>query len=309
MNTCSITLTHISQSPIEEISQKIKETKKKSESGTQTLPRPPTKGKFTQNSSLSRCSGKGIKQITPNQKPRRRKFKLMDWKRYHKLNVIYSFLDELEQDFPAICTVSVIGKSVENRDIKMLKISNSDATNTAVWLDASIHSREWISTAVVTYLADVIVRNFKTLSKNITSQDWYIVPVLNPDGYEYTHTRDRLWRKNRAGFMGEGVGVDLNRNFSFGWGNNGDEGSSANPSNVFYRGPAPFSEPESAAVRDTILGSSSQFKVFLSFHSYFEQILFPWGYKCEPCPDYLQLMEAGTVMARVTDTQFTKPQE
>lgn len=45
----------------------------------------------------------------------------MDWKKYHRLSVIYSFIDELERDFPAICTVSVIGKSVEGRDIKVNK--------------------------------------------------------------------------------------------------------------------------------------------------------------------------------------------
>jgi hypothetical protein len=123
----------------------------------------------------------------------------MDWKKYHRLNVIYAFFDELEKDYPAICTVSVIGKSVEGRDIKvihiqilkssytkikikniyvnlfiqMLKISNSNASNSAVWLDASIHPREWITTAVVTYIADKIVRNFNKLSSSITNKDWY----------------------------------------------------------------------------------------------------------------------------------------
>lgn len=43
----------------------------------------------------------------------------MDWKKYHRLGVIYSFIDDLEKDFPAICTVTVIGKSIEGRDIKV----------------------------------------------------------------------------------------------------------------------------------------------------------------------------------------------
>ncbi|KAJ0174573.1 hypothetical protein K1T71_009681 [Dendrolimus kikuchii] len=224
--------------------------------------------------------------------------KLMDWKRYHRLSVIYAFIDELEREYPAICTVTVIGKSVEGRAIKMLKISNSDATNKAVWLDASIHPREWISTAVVTYIADYLVKNFQKLSRCVTNKDWYIVPVLNPDGYEYTHTKDRMWRKNRACYGGHCVGVDLNRNFSYGWGKNGEEGSSDEPGHVFYRGPSPFSEPETVAVRDTILGSTTPFTVFLSFHSYYELIIFPWGHKEESCPDYLHLLEAGAIMAR-----------
>lgn len=53
-------------------------------------------------------------------------------------------------------------------------------------------------------------------------------------------------------------------------------------------------------LQDTILGSTSPFKVFLSFHSYFELIIFPWGFKKEPCPNYLRLLEGGAIMARVT---------
>ncbi|PZC76032.1 carboxypeptidase B isoform X1 [Helicoverpa armigera] len=251
-----------------------------------------TRGGWRLRSPLQKC-------VMPNRKPRRRRVKLMDWKKYHRLAVIYSFIDDLEKDYPAICTVSVIGKSVEGRDIKMLKISNSNASNSGVWLDACIHPREWISTAVVTYIADMLVKNFFTLSSSITNKDWHIIPVLNPDGYEYTHTHERMWRKNRARYGGECVGVDLNRNFSYAWGqSNGEEGSSDEPSHVFYRGPAPFSEPETIAVRDTILGSITPFKVFLSFHSYFELIIFPWGNKKDPCPDYLHLLEGGSIMAR-----------
>lgn len=55
---------------------------------------------------------------------------------------------------------------------QMLKISNSNADNSGVWLDACIHSREWITVAVITYIADVIVKNFHTLSSAVTSKDW-----------------------------------------------------------------------------------------------------------------------------------------
>ncbi|XP_011547823.3 carboxypeptidase B isoform X1 [Plutella xylostella] len=240
---------------------------------------------------------KGLRHIEPRPKQKSIHVQYMTWKKYHRLAVVYAFLDQLEKEYPAICTVVVIGKSVHGRDIKMLKISNTDATNSGVWLDGCIHAREWITTSVVTYIANCLVTQFHCLPKYITNKDWHIVPVLNPDGYVYTHTKDRLWRKNRSKFKG-GIGVDLNRNFSYGWGNNGDEGSSDDPSSNFYRGPEPFSEPESASVRDAILGSHSTFKVFLSFHSYFECIIFPWGYKVEPCPDYIKLLEGGIAMSR-----------
>ncbi|XP_068618070.1 carboxypeptidase B-like [Battus philenor] len=239
-----------------------------------------------------------FKKIAPTPKSRRRRVQFMDWKKYHRLSVIYSFMDDLEKDYPAICTVSDIGKSVEGRNIKMLKISNTNVSNTPVWLDACIHSREWISTAVVTYIANNIAKNFYYLPQSITNKDWYFVPVVNPDGYEFTHTNERMWRKNRAKHEGKVVGVDLNRNFSCGWGKDGDQGSSAEPNNVFYRGPAPFSEPEAVAIRDAIMNSRTAFKVFLSFHSYFELIIFPWGHIDDACPDYLNLLEGGAVMSR-----------
>ena len=82
-----------------------------------------------------------------------------------------------------------------------------------------IHAREWISPATVTYIIRDLVTNQR--HDNMLDQyDFFILPVVNPDGYEYTHTTDRLWRKNRAGnplTLGLCRGVDLNRNFGYKW--------------------------------------------------------------------------------------------
>lgn len=80
--------------------------------------------------------------------------------------------------------------------------------------------------------------------------DFAIVPVLNPDGYEYTHTNNRLWRKNRskskATYLGRCAGTDLNRNFAYKW---GGLGSSIDPCMEIYAGVGAFSEPESQALK------------------------------------------------------------
>ncbi|KAF9418888.1 hypothetical protein HW555_004408 [Spodoptera exigua] len=180
----------------------------------------------------------------------------LDWKGFYPLHVVYNFLNNLEKTFPSTCTVSVIGRSVEGRDIKMLKISNSDANNTGVWLDGATHAREWISTSVVTYIADYLAKNFDSLSVNYTSKDWYY------------------------------------------WGRGGTDHSSGDPNHLNYRGPEPFSEPETTAIKDMILYSGTPFKIFLSFHACSEAISFPWCHTADPCPDYVNLLEGGTAMAK-----------
>ncbi|VVC93995.1 carboxypeptidase B-like isoform X2 [Leptidea sinapis] len=221
-----------------------------------------------------------------------------NWDDFYPLHMVYSFMDNLEAHFPSICTVSSIGRSVEGRDIKMLKISNSDASNTGVWIDATIHAREWVGTCVITFVADYIARNFIKLSKSFTNKDWYLVPVVNPDGYHHTHTKDRMWRKNRARVSNTIVGVDLNRNFAHCWGRFNVDGSSIDPNHQNFRGIEPFSEPEAAAIKDLILYSGIPFKIFITLHAYSEVIAFPWCYTSDPCADYVTLLEGATAMAK-----------
>lgn len=222
---------------------------------------------------------------------------VLNWKDFYPLNVIYNFMHSLEVEFPSTCTVCTIGKTDEGRDLKMLRISNSDAANYGVWMDGAVHAREWISTSVVTYLANYIAKNFSSLPEYMTNKDWYFLPVVNPDGYAYTHVHDRLWRKNRATYDGHVTGVDLNRNFSINWGRL-FEGSSNDPNHINFRGSEPFSEPESYAIKEVIMSSNTIFKVFISFHSFSEVITFPWCHVSEPCPDYVRLLEGGTAMAK-----------
>lgn len=136
----------------------------------------------------------------------------LTWKAYHRLSDIYGYLDFLATSYPSLVSVKSIGSSVEGRPLKLIKISNGNPGNKAIWIDGGIHAREWISPATVTFLIEYLIQNFETEAKAINSVDWHILPVANPDGYEYSHTHDRLWRKNRA-INGRCEGTDLNRNF------------------------------------------------------------------------------------------------
>lgn len=216
----------------------------------------------------------------------------MGWKQYHRVEDIHGFMDFLAKTYPSLVSVKNIGKSFEGRNIKVLRISDGKPTNKAVFIDGGIHAREWISPAVVTYFINVIVENFDIESDDVRNIDWYFLPVVNPDGYEYTHVTDRLWRKNRKGFGC--IGTDLNRNFGYHW---GGKGSSRYPCSDIYRGSAAFSEPESKAVSDFIEQIAKPFSAYITYHSYGQYILYPWGYDNALPPDHVELQTVGDNMA------------
>ncbi|CAG9865250.1 unnamed protein product [Phyllotreta striolata] len=244
----------------------------------------------------------------------------LNWVAYHRTTVIWDFLEYFAKVYPSLCTVYNIGQSYEGRPIKVLKISNGNPTNKPVWIDGGIHAREWISPAAVTYIINHLVAKFEEESDYIQNTDFYVAPVLNPDGYEYSHSSDRLWRKNRRPQQPDLVtgrvcyGIDLNRNFGYKW---GYDGVSHNSCHDTFCGKGPFSEPETRVMRDFIKGNLSQtldrlpkkLAAYVSFHSYGQYILYPWGYMKVVPPDYLDLKlaadQAVEAIVRVGGPRYT----
>lgn len=141
----------------------------------------------------------------------------------------------------------------------------------------------------MTFIIDTYAENWSEQSEDIQNIDWFFLPVMNPDGYEHTHTSDRLWRKNRRrnSFC---QGVDLNRNYGYKW---GGQGASRQPCAETFAGSGPFSEPETKAVENFLTKSAANFKGSLSFHSYGQYILYPWGYDRKVPPDHADLERVG----------------
>ena len=108
--------------------------------------------------------------------------------------------------------------------------------------------------------------------------------MVNPDGHEYTQTpANRLWRKDRRRNPDGSTGVDPNRNYGYMWGTLDVNTSSHVPADETYVGPRAFSEPEVRAVRDLV--ARERFSGVLSYHSYSQLILYPWGYTAERIED------------------------
>jgi murein tripeptide amidase MpaA len=102
-------------------------------------------------------------------------------------NQINSYLEELAVQYPDLVTLQSIGLSYEGREMVVIKISTGgDGQRPAVLVDGGIHAREWIAPAMALYIINQLVENNTANSDLTDAVDWYILPVLNPDGYEYS---------------------------------------------------------------------------------------------------------------------------
>ncbi|XP_022822666.1 carboxypeptidase B-like isoform X1 [Spodoptera litura] len=206
----------------------------------------------------------------------------LNWKKYPTLNIIEEYYNFLAEDYSSICRVQSIGRTDENRTINMINITNGNPRNKIILITGGQHAREWISVTSALYILHTIVTNFDTQKNYMKNKNWLIIPVVNPDGYAYTHGVDRLWRKNRRRFLSCN-GVDVNRNFETDWRIPGiTQHSECKPT---YSGPYPFSEAESTALRDLILSLTPKPVALVDLHAYGKLILFPWSARTAATPD------------------------
>ncbi|XP_070498485.1 carboxypeptidase B1-like [Chironomus tepperi] len=195
--------------------------------------------------------------------------------RYYEHDEINKYLDRLASSHKNV-EVKVIGKSYEGRDIKVIKITNGDGIKkkNSIFIDAGIHAREWIAPATALYIVQQLL-NDESTARILNNLDIIVNPVVNPDGYQYTHKKERLWRKTRSKNIPGCIGTDGNRNFDFHW---GEVGASPVPCMETYRGSKAFSEKETQALRDAVDEIKDTCKFYLTLHSYGNYMLYPWGY-------------------------------
>lgn len=125
-----------------------------------------------------------------------------------------------------------------------------------------------------------------SLRELLDSFDFWFVPVVNPDGYAFTHSArrgNRLWRKNRSRRASSGglfglqscVGADPNRNYDYHW---MESGSSADQCDSTFAGATPNSELEVQLMSRLMLENSPRLFMYLTLHSFGQYILYPYGY-------------------------------
>ncbi|MGA1822497.1 MAG: M14 family zinc carboxypeptidase [Thermoplasmatota archaeon] len=251
-----------------------------------------------------------------------------EWSGYRNMNDTLNEMRWFGSTFPGICRMYNLSDmfrhpngspryTSEGRTFWGLKISDNPAVNESdepeVLYISLTHAREWISLEVLMYFINYLLRNYgfnSTVNDIVNNTELWFIPIVNPDGFQESIDRDDFnnsngmsgWRKNKNetngidGFQNYGGaygdGVDPNRNFGYMW---GGPGADTDPEGVTYRGPGPFSEAETQIIRD--LAESRNFSSGLSYHSYSEVILFPWGHTYDLPRDYSMLNKIATRMS------------
>ncbi|CAI8491536.1 unnamed protein product [Hanseniaspora opuntiae] len=235
------------------------------------------------------------------------------FKKYRNLEEVYQYMEDLSYKYANLVKLEDIGTTFEGRDIKAMHItahgiSEGDVSDEArrpkktLVITSGLHAREWATITTTLWIATKLASKYGTFKKEtfyLNNLDFFIIPVFNPDGYEYTWNNDRLWRKTRQQTIHPRCfGIDLDHSFDFKW-NDNDK-----PCSPYYSGQSPFESLESKALNDYLFDkkhNDENFKLhgFIDFHSYGQEILYPYGYSCDLQPrDIENLLELSYGMAR-----------
>ena len=212
------------------------------------------------------------------------------WRSYDEPGGFRDQMYAIARDNPQLAKLVKLGTTLQGREILAIKLTQSarevpDGSRPAVLYSALQHAREWIAGEVdrrlMNWYIDRWRANDKAVKDLLKRTELWFVPVANPDGYEYTFTTERLWRKNLRDNDGDGQitisdGVDPNRNYPNHF-KYDDEGSSAIFSSQTYRGPAPVSEAETKALKGLL--DRIKFRFQVNYHSNGQWLLYPEGWQ------------------------------
>lgn len=224
-----------------------------------------------------------------------------DYGRYNPLPEIEAELKKLVASHPQLATlVTEFGRSYEGRTIYAVKISSKPGAGRKVFfINCGIHAREWVTPATCMYMINQMLSKYgreQSITAMVDRMDWVIMPVFNVDGYVYTHTSNRMWRKTRSPNSGSRcIGTDPNRNWNIKW---GGVGTSSDPCKDTYHGSRPFSEIEVRNVARYLYKNRRNLIGYMDIHAYSQMWLTPWGYKRTLPPGYSELKRVSDKAVR-----------
>lgn len=242
------------------------------------------------------------------------------------------FMQTMATQYAHLATLVDIGDSwqyqqtegVQGYNLWALRLTNKAIAGPkpTLFLMAALHARELTTAEIATRFIDYLLTNYGIVADVtwlLNEHEIVVVPMANPDGRKLAE-QGFSQRKNinhtnsmNCAFPPQSwsqAGVDLNRNFAFGWGTvNSIENTL--PCFLVYPGTAPASEPETQALQtfiqslfpanvrpgDGVAAPATTAGVLISLHSYSDLVLWPWGYSEEPPPNATGLAQLGQRMA------------
>lgn len=218
----------------------------------------------------------------------------------------YSKLQQLVTQYPTLAKLTKLGDSWQQAhgsagfDLWLLTLSAPQAaplaTKPVLFVQSAIHARELATAALNLAFAEQLLQGYGNDPEStaiLERTELQLLVMVNPDGRVIAE-QGILKRKNHnTGYCGnnlQSAGIDLNRNFSFGWGQ-ATNGSSSQACAETFRGPVPASEPEVAAIEQHLRATyvdrrgpnrndaapDNTSGLHLDLHSYGELVLWPWG--------------------------------
>jgi hypothetical protein len=227
---------------------------------------------------------------------------------YQNAFEVESFVINAHSFFPELTKLVEIGKSLEGRSIWALKISDNaesrELDEPTILFNSMHHAREVMTPEVSLDIIEYLLTNYESDQKVkswVDGNEIWVVPMLNVDGNAKVWAGQNMWRKNAR----DGHGVDLNRNYPFGW--NSCNGSSGRKSADDYRGPEPASEPETRALMSLVEEIKPVFDI--SYHSYSQLVLYPYGCKNSSGASNQVMKEIGQEMGKLLGYRAGTPWE
>ena len=236
------------------------------------------------------------------------------WKGFHTYPEMVAEIRAVEIAHPDIVHLFSIGQSVKGRELWAAKVSDNvavDESEPEVLYDGLHHSDEHMGLEMTLQVLHWLADGYGTdtrITHIVDTREIWIVFAVNPDGaqFDIKDGQFHFWRKNRQRNAGTtAIGTDLNRNYGYKWGGGGR--TSTNPLAITYRGPAPFSAPETRAFRDflasRVVDGRQQIRVAITFHEYGRLVMWPYGYTKKNVPadmtsqDHAALARIGRHMA------------
>ncbi|KAF4506597.1 hypothetical protein G6O67_006665 [Ophiocordyceps sinensis] len=224
---------------------------------------------------------------------------------YHPYEAHLQWLQALQAKHPNNSDVVSSGFSFEGNAITGIHLygSGGKGRRPAVVFHGTVHAREWIASKVVEYFAYSLLSGYEgdaEIRGFVDKYDFYLFPIVNPDGFKFSQNTNRMWRKNRqTSSQGNCFGRDINRNWPYKW--NGP-GSSTNPCAEDYRGESENDAPETKSLTAFLqqVKQAQGLKLYIDYHSYSQLFMTPYGYTCDGVPpnnDELQSLAGGAVEA------------